>query len=597
MSDRVHDPVDARRLLAAAQVAQQELAGLAQDGQRVREAVVQNFYSAREAMVWRELTQIPIDRVKQVTGGRLRLGPLQQYGIRSVADALEAGVGGMLAIPGVGEATAPKVVAAAARIAEEVRASIRFRIDLDPSDQRATALLTALWGWGLVRHDVEQYSGIAGHLTAGLGAAAGAAAPAAMGGLRRFFVTSTRKAAADVALGEVGTLLAELDRIGLRPVVQRVASAARNRPAPGAVWADFARRSADYIGLLAGLVDLGEDVAAAEGFLPAEIVERINAQQLDDSRLRPDKNLRGYQAFGAKFALVQRRVIIGDEMGLGKTIQAIVAMAHLEAHGATHLLVVCPASVVVNWQREITSWTRSRVVAMYGPNARVWRRCGAARWSGRDNLRLEVRLGLEGTVPAMLVVDEAHYVKNPAAQRTKADRGTGTRCERVLFLTGTPMENRVEEFQVLVGHLQPDVAQRLSSKAGVAGPDAFRRAVAPVYLRRNQVDVLVELPPLVQVDEWEEFGGSDGAAYRSAVRDGNFMAMRRAAFAADRSSDSAKLSRLLEIAEEATEGGQKVVVFSFFRDVVDTVVSALGAHAPWADHRLHPVGRPPADRR
>ncbi len=76
------------------------------------------------------------------------------------------------------------------------------------------------------------------------------------------------------------------------------------------------------------------------------------------------------------------------------------------------------------------------------------------------------------------------------------------------------MENRVEEFQVLVGHLQPDVAQRLSSKAGVA-VGCIRRAVAPVYLRRNQVDVLVELPPLVQVDEWEEFGGSDGAAYEA----------------------------------------------------------------------------------
>ena len=102
-----------------------------------------------------ELTTMPIDRVKDVTGGRLRLGPLQQYGVRSVADALNAGTSRLLTIPGVGEGTAPKVVAAAARIAEEVERSIRFRIDLDPQDRLATELLTALWSWGQVRQDLD----------------------------------------------------------------------------------------------------------------------------------------------------------------------------------------------------------------------------------------------------------------------------------------------------------------------------------------------------------------------------------------------------------------------------------------------------------
>ena len=55
----------------------------------------------------------------------------------------------------------------------------------------------------------------------------------------------------------------------------------------------------------------------------------------------------------------------------------------------------------------------------------------------------------------MLVVDEAHYTKNPNAQRTQAVREWAGRSRRVLFLTGTPMENKVEEFRVLVGHLRP----------------------------------------------------------------------------------------------------------------------------------------------
>jgi SNF2 family DNA or RNA helicase len=149
----------------------------------------------------------------------------------------------------------------------------------------------------------------------------------------------------------------------------------------------------------------------------------------------------------------------------------------------------------------------------------------------------------------------------------------------VLFLTGTPMENRIDEFQSLVAHLRPDVAASMGPQHGVVGVEAFRAAAAPVYLRRNQQDVLTELPELVQVDEWEEFGAEDGDAYRAAVREGNFMAMRRAAFAVSQPRASAKLTRLVEIVHEAMQNGRKVVVFSYFRDVLDTVTAALGARA------------------
>ena len=84
--------------------------------------------------------------------------------------------------------------------------------------------------------------------------------------------------------------------------------------------------------MLGEIVDLKLDVAAAEGFLPDEIVAKVHEQSLDDSHRRV--KLRGYQSFGARFALVQRRVIIGDEMGLGKTIEAIAALAHLKSLGA-----------------------------------------------------------------------------------------------------------------------------------------------------------------------------------------------------------------------------------------------------------------------
>ena len=180
--------------------------------------------------------------------------------------------------------------------------------------------------------------------------------------------------------------------------------------------------------------------------------------------------------------------------------------------------------------------------------------------------------------PAMLVVDEAHYVKNPASRRARLVHHLGLRCERVLFLTGTPMENDVDEFRNLVGVLAPAASVEVEALDAVAGPDAFRAAVAPVYLRRNASDVLTELPELVQTDEWEEFSPDDVAAYADAVRSGNFSLMRRAAYASGDPRTSAKLARLLELCNEARKNGRKVVVFSYFLGVLATVHAALVEH-------------------
>ena len=266
-------------------------------------------------------------------------------------------------------------------------------------------------------------------------------------------------------------------------------------------------------------------------------------------------------------------------------------MAHLAARGATHFLVVCPASVLINWTREVARHSTLPVVALHG-NGRAR---AAARWRdeggvARDHVRLARRARTcPPPRPALLVVDEAHYVKNPDAKRSQAVNRVAAESERVLFLTGTPMENRVDEFRALVEHLRPEIAAGMGPEHAAIGVEAFRRAAAPVYLRRNQQDVLTELPELVQVDEWEEFGAEDGAAYRAAVREGNFMAMRRAAFAVRRPRDSAKLTRLLEIAREAMANDRKVVVFSYFRDVLDRGAAPRSAPTP--------AGRSPARRR
>jgi SNF2 family DNA or RNA helicase len=139
----------------------------------------------------------------------------------------------------------------------------------------------------------------------------------------------------------------------------------------------------------------------------------------------------------------------------------------------------------------------------------------------------------------------------------------------VILLTGTPLENRIEEFRNLVGYIRPD----LTVNATEFAPRQFRKQVAPAYLRRNQEDVLTELPELVEVDEWMPLSGADQQHYRAAVVQGNFMAMRQAALRAGAKSE--KMQRLLDIVEEAEDNERKVLVFSHFRDVLDEVASLL----------------------
>jgi superfamily II DNA or RNA helicase len=569
-----------RAMLAAAAETEAGAKDLVAITEAARDEVVAAFEVVHERQVRAATEKMSIEAIRDVTGGRLRVGELPAHGYFTVADVLRAGTSRLATVPGLGEASAARVVAAAEQILRAVRDSHQFRIELDPADAETTRLLQALAVWGAVRHADDAHAAAAEQLAEGLAADRPVAAPAAGGPVRRFFMGRRRRAKADAAAGRIRTRLGQAESSGLLRAVRDVRSV--KVPSAAAVWRDFERQSAAYYGLLGQLVSLGGDLAAAEGYLPADIVERVNATQLDTSRLSERLRLRGYQSFGARFVLVQRRVILGDEMGLGKTVQAIAVMAHLAARGATHFLVVCPASVLINWTREVAQHSTLRVMALHGAH----RGQATAQWRRRGGVAVTT-FGSLGTLtptgartppkPALLVVDEAHYVKNPTAKRSRAVNRIAAGSERVLFLTGTPMENRVDEFQALVGHLRPEIAAGIGPQHGVLGVEAFRSAAAPVYLRRNQQDVLTELPELVQVDEWEEFGKADGAAYRDAVREGNFMAMRRAAFTVDHPRDSAKLTRLLEIAREAMANGRKVVVFSYFRDVLDIVCTAVGA--------------------
>ncbi|MFJ3086109.1 DEAD/DEAH box helicase [Streptomyces sp. NPDC086838] len=527
-------------------------------------------------LVRADLAAIPVARLKDVTEGRLRLGAIEQAGLTTVGQVYGAGRYELRQIPGVGAQTADQALAAAGQIAHAVRDTVALRIDVDTQDEAVTALLGALYRLVEAGPDVRRAVDGARALAERLEPLITAAGPA-RGRLRMLLTGRRARAGVRGAVAGVRAAVADAVERGLPPLFAQVSADLLREPESAvAAWVDFQLRSAEYYSLLAELSGSGPDRDAAEGFLPSGMADRVRGLRLDDARLRV--SLRGYQSFGARFALVQKRVILGDEMGLGKTVQAIAALAHLAARGETHFLVVCPASVLINWSREVRARSTLRALPVHGPERREafaeWRETGGVAVTTFDALHTLPDAADAGVRPGMLVVDEAHYVKNPATRRSRAVSGWSARTERVLFLTGTPMENRVEEFRSLVRQLRPELAPAVSAGQGAAGSEAFRRAVAPAYLRRNQRDVLTELPAVVQVDEWEEFSEGDLLAYREAVAAGHFMRMRRAAYA--RPETSAKLNRLRELVAEAAGNGLKVVVFSYFREVLDAVREALG---------------------
>lgn len=310
--------------------------------------------------------------------------------------------------------------------------------------------------------------------------------------------------------------------------------------------------------------------------LPEELAREIQDQCFFPEGLTC--KLRGYQVWGVKYILHQEKTLLGDEMGLGKTVQAIAAMVSLRNTGETHFMVVCPASVLENWYREVKKHSKLRVVKVYG-SARsslfdAWKKEGGVAVTtyetvGKLDLPSIQRLGL-------LVVDEAHYIKNRSTARAENVLKVLERSNRVVLMTGTALENRVEEMLALIGYLRPDVARKASLLAFVSSAKAFRDAVASVYYRRKREDVLSELPDLEEIEAWCSLGHAEEEIYERDILSKNIMAARRVSWSAPDLSDSSKAQRLLGIVDAAMDEKRKVLVFSFFRKTLEAVASLLG---------------------
>ncbi|MET8277404.1 DEAD/DEAH box helicase [Micromonospora sp. NPDC005174] len=527
------------------------------------------------------LRSTPIQELRSVRPG-LRIAPsLERRGYRTVLDVLHASHGDLVRLPGVGSHSAAAIADAAQAIRRLFQQSASVRLDANRKNPALEPLLRALWVLRIVTELHADGSARLGALADDLDDALRRARRAThRGGL--LFARAATKAAAWTAVAEVERLVSSRQADAAATLLARQDQLNTHASTAGrdALWADFTRHAAVYNTLLERVSGSTTDGAAAHGHLPQALQNQAAQIGLDLGRLRV--TLRGYQAFGVRYALLQRRCILGDEMGLGKTIEAIAVCAHLTAAGGRHFLVVCPASVIVNWLNEIASHSTLPAHRLHGPQRdeaiRRWHADGGVAVTTFETLsRLSLPQDLR---PGVVIVDEAQLIKNPAAQRSQAVAAYLAQAPRALFLTGTPMLNRVDEFRNLIRYLNPAVAGTITVTDGLAGAASFRRKVANVYLRRNQKDVLDELPDLIEVADWVEMGQAETRTYQRAVEARRFADMRRAAVVTDGSRMPAKVERLREVVQEAADNGWKVVVFSYFLEVLNRVRVSLQEGTP-----------------
>ena len=519
----------------------------------------------------------------------LRVASLRAAGIENMEQLCALSADDINAIRGIGDEAAWLIYTMAGRIRREAETGLRLRVSLDDRNEDATKLLltarTAMETDAAVREAQSIYRDYHDSL-----AAAYLDAKPAAGSVGWLFLPKEKKQRAlDAALYLYELLAGEY---GARVRAVTKAYDARQLPDEAGVWEDFRKNSAAYYARLDAFARaLNTRIDNSYSGLPKELVLKVEMEPIHTEGLHTA--LRAYQEFGVRYILRQGKVLLGDEMGLGKTVQAIAAMVSLHARGATHFMVVCPASVLVNWCREIRSFCELPATAIRGGD-----RHALLRWLEQGGIAVTTYESISRfTLPedfrfTMLVADEAHYAKNPATRRTQALLLLRRRAERVLFMTGTPLENRVDEMCFLVSCLRPEIGGELREMKYISSAPQFREKLAPVYLRRTREDVLRELPELIEKEQWCELGPEERQMYLLAVSAENFMAMRQVSWDVGDLKKSSKARRLLELCREAEEDGRKVIVFSYFRETVSAVCRLLGGRA------LEPVtgSVPPARR-
>ncbi|MFF0852701.1 SNF2-related protein [Streptomyces sp. NPDC003280] len=277
----------------------------------------------------------------------------------------------------------------------------------------------------------------------------------------------------------------------------------------------------------------GESVEAVPAGALAALRDRLTAGPLPaEPPAGLDATLRDYQLRGLAWLDLMTSLGLGgclaDDMGLGKTVTLIAL--HLKRARTEPTLVVCPASLLGNWQREITRFAPGVPVRRFhGPDRSLDGLAGGFVLTTYGTMRSTAELLAEQSW-GMVVADEAQHVKNPYSATAKALRTIPAPAR--VALTGTPVENNLSELWALLDWTTPGLLGPLKSfrarhaRAVENGEDReaverLSRLVRPFLLRRKKSDpgIVPELPPKTETDHPVPLTREQAALYEAVVRE------------------------------------------------------------------------------
>jgi superfamily II DNA or RNA helicase len=312
--------------------------------------------------------------------------------------------------------------------------------------------------------------------------------------------------------------------------------------------------------------------------------------------------LKPFQRAGVSYLLSQRRAFLADEQGLGKTIEAL---ATLEAANAYPAIVVCPASLKLNWLRELRRWLPQRTAqALSGHGVSAPHEMADITLVNYDIVAARLDQ-LSALRPRALVLDESHYCKNAAAKRTQAVQRLALEVPRdgiVLALTGTPVINRPAELisQLRILGRLDDFGSGVKFGERFRGPDAHLRLHwhlrARCFVRRLKADVLTQLPAKtravvpVELDNETEYRLAErdlvawlrsqpldlrelDAKVASALRAERLVRLNALKLLAARG----KLQAALRWIHDFCSSGERLVVFAHHREIQRAVLEQFPA--------------------
>jgi SWI/SNF-related matrix-associated actin-dependent regulator 1 of chromatin subfamily A len=302
-----------------------------------------------------------------------------------------------------------------------------------------------------------------------------------------------------------------------------------------------------------------------------------------------------------------KKFILADDMGLGKTTSTIIAA--LET-GAKKILIICPASLKINWEREIRNYTDRSVFICEGKKFSLEHDFVIVNYDILKNF-YDIKEKEDSLIyklnPELIIIDEAHYAQNGQAKRTKLINHFSKRSERLWLLTGTPMTNRPMNYFNLLQLIESPVSQNWMAYAirycqgyqftagnrkiwnvtGASNLEELRDRTSRQFLRRLKTEVL-DLPDKIitpvylrlSSKEYEGLMGEYFNWYKNNKEESGSLTIQFSKLMKVRQVIAEeKVEHTIELIQNVIDQDKKVIVFTNFTDTLNRIADHFGKQA------------------